>query len=237
MRNRYRIALVSFVVALPLLMAPSGGLPSRPRFQSVGVNAAAPATGNLTASGTITGATINGTSAVQVNGVALALPGLDAATSTPVVRQVSAQFKGGDTTRSSTITLADDVTLAGLSIPAAGTYMIDGRLCFFGVTTGTQGIRMRYEFTGSAGVGTIGSYTGFVNAAVVGGGNFLALDANFISFATLTIGGAGGDCIDFRHTLNATGSGTISLQWAQNTSNANGTTLARGSSIVITRLG
>lgn len=86
MRRAYKVALVSFVVALPLLMAPTGGIPSRPRFQSVGVNVAAPATGNLTASGTITAATVNATSALQIAGVPL-VTGYSGAT----VRKTAAQ--------------------------------------------------------------------------------------------------------------------------------------------------
>lgn len=42
-------------VALALLMAPTGGFPSRPRFQAVGVGQAAPATaGNVAVTGTLT---------------------------------------------------------------------------------------------------------------------------------------------------------------------------------------
>lgn len=47
MLRAYKIALVSFVVALPLLMAPTGGIPSRPRFQAIGVNQAAGAAGTI----------------------------------------------------------------------------------------------------------------------------------------------------------------------------------------------
>lgn len=53
MRRAYKIAVVAFVVSLPLLMAPTGGLPSRPRFQTV--------TAVQTATGTI------GTPAVTVS--------------------------------------------------------------------------------------------------------------------------------------------------------------------------
>jgi hypothetical protein len=55
-KYRTRAAVLFCCAFLPMLMAPSGGFPSRPRFQSVGVNAAAPAAGNITASGTVTAA-------------------------------------------------------------------------------------------------------------------------------------------------------------------------------------
>lgn len=246
MRRAYRIALVSFVVALPLLMAPTGGLPSRPRFQSVGVNVAAPATGNLTASGTVTGANVTATSAVSgaslvvsgatatVNGVQVATNGVEPAGGTAVGRVVSMQYKGGNTDRSNTATLAADPTLTGLAIPAAGSYIIEGHLCFVGPVSGAGGIKIRYEFSGSVSSG-LGMYTGFVNAAVVGAGNFLALDANQISFATITTG-SGGDCVRFTHTGSFTGAGTIDVQWAQATSNANATRLLGGSAVYIIRL-
>lgn len=61
MRRALKVGLVAFVVALPLLMAPtSGGIPSRPRFQAV------------TVTGTVTAATVNATSALQLNGTPLA---------------------------------------------------------------------------------------------------------------------------------------------------------------------
>lgn len=246
MRRAYRIALVSFVVALPLLMAPTGGLPSRPRFQSVGVNVAAPATGNLTASGTVTGATVtssgalNGASLVvsgstaTVAGVQVATNGVEPAGGTAVGRIVSQQYKGGNTDRSNTATLAADPTLTGLAVPAAGSYIVEGHLCFVGPVSGAGGIKMRYEFSGSVSSG-LGMYSGFVNAAVVAAGNFLAFDANQVTFTTITTG-SGGDCVRFTHTASFTGSGTVDLQWAQATSNANATRLLAGSAVWIIRL-
>ncbi len=55
MRTWSKVALLAFCAGLPLLMAPSSsGIPSRPRFQSVGVGQTAPSgAGNLTATGTV----------------------------------------------------------------------------------------------------------------------------------------------------------------------------------------
>ena len=247
MRHAYRIALVSFVVALPLLMAPTGGLPSRPRFQSVGVNVATPATGNLTASGTVTGANVTATSALSgaslaisgttatVGGVAVTTNGVEPAGGTAVGRIVSMQFKGGNTDRSNTATLADDPTLVGLTIPSSGSYAIESQMCFTGITTGTQGIKIRFEFSGSVGANSLGWYNGSVNGAQVFGAGFLALDANQISFATISVSGSI-DCIRFSHGAVLTGAGTISVQWAQLAANANATRLAAGSYVYIIKL-
>lgn len=246
MRRAYRIALVSFVVALPLLMAPTGGLPSRPRFQSVGVNVAAPATGNLTASGTVTGANVTATSAVSgaslvVSGATATVNGVQVATLAPIAvggnagALVSVQYKGGNTDRTSTAVLAADATLAGLAIPAAGNYLIDSQLCFVGPVSGAGGIQFRYDFSGSVS-GGVGMYSGSANAVPVAQGGFLALDANNISFATITTATAN-DCIRFSHTAVTTGSGTMSLLWAQAVSNANASRLSAGSAMWIYRIG
>lgn len=169
---------------------------------------------------------------VQAHGVQII--GRDAATGTAVSRVVSTQFKGGNTDRSSTTTLADDPTLAGLTIPEAGTYIIDSQLCFLGPVSGAGGFKFRFEFTGTVGANPLGMYTGFVNGAVVGGGGSLFLDANQVSFATIS---TTGNCVRASHTLNASTTGTVSLQWAQNTSDANATRMSAGSAMWITRIG
>lgn len=62
--NIRKILLLSLCAALPALMAPTGGFPSRPKFNSVGVGQAAPAgNGNLTATGTITAGSFSGSGA------------------------------------------------------------------------------------------------------------------------------------------------------------------------------
>lgn len=59
-RNRTGLVLAGLIAALcPMLMAPTGGFPSRPLFQAVGVGAAVPATGIINAA---TDLQINGTS-------------------------------------------------------------------------------------------------------------------------------------------------------------------------------
>ena len=61
-RNRAALVLAGLIAALcPMLMAPSGGFPSRPLFQAVGVGVAVPATGIINAG---TDVQIAGTSVV-----------------------------------------------------------------------------------------------------------------------------------------------------------------------------
>ncbi len=66
---RSRAVYLALGLTLFALMAPSGGgLPSRPRFQAVGVGVAAPAAGNLAVSGTISG---NGSALTNLNASAV----------------------------------------------------------------------------------------------------------------------------------------------------------------------
>ena len=61
-RNRAALVLAGLIAALcPMLMAPSGGFPSRPLFQAVGVGVAVPATGIVNAA---TDVQIAGTSVI-----------------------------------------------------------------------------------------------------------------------------------------------------------------------------
>lgn len=245
MRRAYRIALVSFVVALPLLMAPTGGLPSRPRFQSVGVNVAAPATGNLTASGTVTGAsvtatgtvtgaTVNATSTLQLGGVAV-LPEIICATtggcniSTIAVNQSAFLQKGAFTDRSSTVAFAMDPDLQ-FTINAAHRFVVDFCFTWTNITTNTQGIKFEWgQASGGSGNGKlIGNHDGTANGSSGGVVTGLVLQADVGSGAI--VGGAisaaqNNYCGSGFATPNATDLGIL---WAQGASNANATRFLGG---------
>jgi hypothetical protein len=75
---RAKAAWLLVGLSLPLLIAATGGFPSRPRFQSVGVNAAAPASGNLTASGTVIATNVQANAAVVPDADAGATVGTNA---------------------------------------------------------------------------------------------------------------------------------------------------------------
>lgn len=249
MRRAYKVALVAFVVSLPLLMAPSGGFPSRPRFQAVGVNAATPATGNLTASGTvtaatmtasgtITAATINGTSALQLNGTALAAPDLICATTggcnitTLAVGQSAYLQKGSFTDRSNTVAQTLDPDLQ-FTVNGAHTFRFDFCFSFTNITTNTQGIRLEW------GQGTGGSGSGFISGVHdVAASAALASPADVVSAAIVggAISGSNNNyCGRGWSDPNATDLGIL---WAQGASNANATRFLGGvgSWIRITRV-
>lgn len=207
------------LAALCLLGVTTSGYPQRPTFQRVTVG--------------VGGAVLtNSTTSLLVN--SLPVFGTAAAAGTQVSRVVSTQFKGGNTDRASTTTLADDVTLVSLSIPEIGTYIIDAQLCFQGVGAGTGGFKYRFQFSGSLGASSIGMFTGIVNGATVSGGNVLFLNANQVSFATTS---TTGDCVRTSHTMNASATGTLSLQWAQVASDVNAARLGAGSAMWVTRIG
>lgn len=240
MRRAYTIAIVSFVVALPLLMAPTGGIPSRPRFQSVGVNVAAPATGNLTASGTITAATVNATSALQLNGTPLAAPiaCVDAACSiaTLAVGQTAIVVKTSATARTSTTTLAADPVLTFTNAPNGAIYLLEAFVKWTQGGATTNGIRA--ALTGTSFTSShwcrVTTNTSTANASEVANGT----DAQ--GFLTFTDGGASASanrqitCSGVGTT--SAGSATLDFRWAQNTSSASATTVAAQSVLRATRV-
>lgn len=210
MRSAYRIALVSLVVALPLLMAPTGGIPSRPRFTSVGVGVAAPAgTGGLTASGALT-----------------------AFTTQPVATVLSAG-KAALTSRASTIVSAADPDLT-FTLPT-GTWLVQALLLFDSTTTTVQGARYQINFGGTFDPARVvrcwNDRTTLLtthNSGVQG----MNADTLIPDISNSNVDVAYQSCI-FRNT----GSGTLQVRWAQEVSDVNPTILEAGSYLYALRLG
>lgn len=228
MTRTLKIALVALVVSLPLLMAPTGGFPSRPRFAAVGVNVAAPATaGNLTAGGTITGATVNATTALQLNGVALAPDELQCPStggcdiSGLAVNQSAFLYKGSATARNSVTAQTMDPDLVW-TVNAAHNYSVEFCMSWSLTTTNTQGIRLEWGQSSGSGSGTLmGQHNG---AGAVAG---LALLGDVVSGAIT--GGVIGNTLSYcgagHFNPNAT---TWGILWAQGVSEVNNTTMLGG---------
>lgn len=230
MRRWHTIGLISIVAALPLLMAQSTGFPSRPRFQAVGVGAAAGAAGTITG-----GATLNLiATAVQVNGVSL-LPAIFAE-------------KTADTSRASTITLAADPHLTWSGLAVNSVYEIDLN---YGVEAigGTTDFKWTIDWGGSfawtpAYINCGGYYAGITT----GGGTTLRgrMAIQSISDGWLTTGyvftasaerwQANIRCVMRTPASFAAGSGTGTVVWSQGTTNASNLTLRRGSSVSLRRM-
>jgi hypothetical protein len=142
-------------------------------------------------------------------------------------------YKSATTTRASTTSLTTDPDIT-VSIPAAGTYEIRS---FLGINpTGAGGFNGEWEFSGTL--------TGATNAFSLMGANLTGLGwtitpnyyASISSPFTLTNSTAFFAWISFLGTLQCSTSGTFALYWAQDSSNASGSSLLAGSSLVVTPL-
>lgn len=131
--------------------------------------------------------------------------------------------KAGSTSRSATTTLADDADLI-LPLPRAGTWAFEAWLNYTGGTLGASDLKlsMAYSAASSFGAWGLNGITTASTSQLNAGGNALS--------ASLSLGTNGGFFLtaDIKGTLVATATGTLSLQWAQNTSNATATTLRQG---------
>ena len=151
-------------------------------------------------------------------------------------------IKQNVTSRASTGTVADDsgtgLILAGIPLEI-GSYEIEFCGLFTLTTTGTQGIRTRWGFTGTMtnpvrnclGPGDSGSAPN-VNATIMAQA-FQATGQDALYFA-----GASSAYASFREISPAiivTVAGNLSLKWAQAVSSANNTNLQAGSYFRITR--
>lgn len=127
-----------------------------------------------------------------------------------------ASWKSGDTSRTTTTTLTADPDLT-LTVPAAGTYRLDGYLDYEGGTGGASDLAISFASVGTlryhivyAGAGTGGANVGNTN---VGGGT-----------VALRTQGAGVLCgASIKGMIIAPSSGSITLDWAQNTSSGTAT--------------
>jgi hypothetical protein len=178
---------------------------------------------SLTSVGTLTSLAVTG--AITSNG-GVAVP--------PEYRA----FKSAVTSRNTTTTLANDPDLTIASV-ATGVYAVELLLQMSGTTTGTQGLK--FGITGTA-VSASGANSGFLLSETAGtlSGNTAVdgiLPAGPLGFGTLTIAaGAAADWALFKGVVQVTTAGSITLQWAQQSSSANNTNLWQGSSLVLRRL-
>lgn len=140
--------------------------------------------------------------------------------------QTLSAHKNSATSRASTTTPTNDPDLI-LVVPAAGVYEVSGTL-FFAQTAGGGGIKIGLNYTGTATQGVV-QVAGFVNNAIYG-------QFGVESFGLQIFGGAIDntaliDSLTINGTFFAATAGTYSVQWAQNSSNANATFLENASFI------
>ncbi|NUR03059.1 MAG: hypothetical protein HOY79_43090 [Streptomyces sp.] len=141
--------------------------------------------------------------------------------------------KIGPTGRASTTTLADDPDLI-LALPGAGTFTFELFLNYTGGTLGSSDLKMAMVYSGSSsyGVWAVNGVNTTSTAQVNMGGNGTG------TAGTITVGTSGGTflTVDIKGELVATSAGNLSLQWAQNTSNATATNLRQGCWMRVTQI-
>lgn len=138
--------------------------------------------------------------------------------------------KTADTDRSSTTTLADDPHLS-VSVPVEGIYRIDVFLTIVGVSGGDGGFK--YQIVPTNGLSTT------INGYGLQSINTVTAIAFGSSLDVTTCGALGSETL-IQNTsyvrLLPSGSMTLTLQWAQNSSNSDITRLSSNSILSITRI-
>jgi len=148
-------------------------------------------------------------------------------------------FKSANTSRASTTVLAADPHLTFASLPV-GRYLLDGQ---FFVDTNTGDGDIKFDIQGSA-VGTVawGSAGGFITPSGVTSGpgewrssSHTLAAAGSIAYMTST-SASSPTVVSVGANINVTTTGSVSILWAQNTSNAIATVLLADSWVRLQRI-
>lgn len=137
--------------------------------------------------------------------------------------------KNADQQIASSTVLANDTQLTVAL--AVGVYLVSLRLLLLGIGGTAQGYKVQATFSGTitgvtqgAGVntvnGTAGAIAALINAAIT----------------AATISSTTGDTFNADFSLNVTVAGTLTVQFAQNSSSANATVMKTGSLLAVTRV-
>lgn len=129
--------------------------------------------------------------------------------------------KTSSTVKTSTTTLAADTDLQ-VVLPTAGQYQVEIFLWFEkGASTGAGGIKFLLDYSGTLGSpGALMVGLSYVNATTA---NLGPTDAYTTTTSFATLGAS--DYLRWTGVVDADTSGTLSVQWAQNTSSAQSSTL------------
>jgi len=159
------------------------------------------------------------------------------ATLRSMLNGVVTKVKLTDTTHSTDIIPTNDPDLV-VAIPEIGTYAFELFVTFWGTTTGTQGINLNVNFSGTVGRGSRWQSEGRVNGGSAQGGD------SPVSSTTTAIGFTASDITvtDFsdhlaiRGVLVADATGNFAMASSQQASEANNTNIGAGSYMVVTKL-
>lgn len=153
----------------------------------------------------------------------------------------STYAKAADTARNTTTTYADDPDLSGIPL-STGSWEVELVGNFYLTTTTAQSIKLRWGFTGTwNGASTIRDVLGpgadnTTNAiqatSVAARGQTLTGDQTYGAPASAAYAGFREIC----RTVVVTVAGNLSLQWAQNSSSGNNTTVAQATHFNIRKI-
>lgn len=150
---------------------------------------------------------------------------------------IVSKFKTADTSRASTTTLTADGDLTAMSVVATGAYVFEGMIFYSAIDSAD----LKVMFTGPAGA-TLTWHGGTQLTTGTGTTGTYIYDTQLLGSTYAPGGGdaAGNSTImmlDLKGLFRTTGtSGTFSMSWAQNTSNATATIVRAGSFITLTRI-
>jgi len=144
--------------------------------------------------------------------------------------------KTSDQTKNSDTALADDNTLA-VALTAGKKYMITGVIAVY--AHATPDFKYAWSFTGTANAEAGVTYAHIGRALAAGAATTTYPIGNGYLTTPITRSIAGSSTAEHRLgvqievMIDVSGDGTFSLQWAQNTSDANNTTVKAGSWLLV----
>jgi hypothetical protein len=145
--------------------------------------------------------------------------------------RVQSFFKQADETVTSSVTLQDDNDLTGMILKANNIYRVEGIL-YYNQNVGDFKWTFVFDSALQDGVVAFFAQDTFANALTYDSGVWTTTFNKLDAFDTDNV------VVNFFGVMkaHATSDGTFKLQWAQNTSSANATTLKTGTHITITQL-
>lgn len=142
--------------------------------------------------------------------------------------------KPSSTSRATTTTPTSDPDLTCALTVAIATWAVDIWLPIWGTGSGAAGIKLDISFTGTT-PSSLFALTGVINNAVAAAYQ-AQTGAVVFSAATITSAASTPDWVRLSGTLSATTTGTLSLQWSQNTSSGSAINIGQGAWMNVTRV-
>lgn len=138
--------------------------------------------------------------------------------------------KATDQTQASNTALANDNTLVNASLAAGASYLVQLRLQLVGAVAG---MGYKVQLTTSVAIAGVSTGMGISSVALTASALQIALNA---PLAAATVSTTTPDVVSLDFVIQTSTSAVLSLQWAQNSSNAGLLTMKAGSAMIVKRL-